>query len=126
MTNQSSCRSNQPGCSGYGRQMPGQGRPAPGRSMNAPGRINRPAPGCPVKEPRTVSGGSDCGRRQENHCDHSDRSGVVCVKTENFPVGMAYVPMQTWGPIYEPGKALCQGTLFPDLDKPFLGGRPAR
>lgn len=38
------------------------------------------------------------------------------------PVGMAYVPWQMWGKIYEPCKALYRGTIFPELDKPFEGG----
>ncbi|MBR5543610.1 MAG: spore coat associated protein CotJA [Oscillospiraceae bacterium] len=36
-------------------------------------------------------------------------------------VGMAYVPMQVWGNITEPAEAICRGTQFPDLDKPFFG-----
>lgn len=42
--------------------------------------------------------------------------------TENFVVGMAYVPWQTWNNIYDPGKGFCRGTIFQDLDKPFEGG----
>lgn len=41
---------------------------------------------------------------------------------ENWPIAMAYVPMQGWGDIYEPEKALQRGTIFPCLDLPFLGG----
>jgi hypothetical protein len=37
------------------------------------------------------------------------------------PLAMAYIPMQKWGPIYDPEKGLKQGTIFPDLDFPFLG-----
>ncbi|MEQ2534089.1 spore coat associated protein CotJA [Lachnospira hominis (ex Hitch et al. 2024)] len=37
-------------------------------------------------------------------------------------VGMAYVPWQRWGDIYEPCKALARGTIFAALDKPFKGG----
>jgi hypothetical protein len=37
--------------------------------------------------------------------------------------GMAYVPWQHWGEVYEPCKALERGTLYPVLDKPFKGGR---
>ena len=37
-------------------------------------------------------------------------------------VAMAYVPVQTDADMYEPCKALQQGTLFPSLDKPFLRG----
>ncbi len=38
-------------------------------------------------------------------------------------LAMAYVPMQKLGAIYEDEVALQVGTLFPDLDKPFLMGR---
>lgn len=41
------------------------------------------------------------------------------------PVAMCYVPLQTLETVYEPETALRQGTLFPELDKPFLGGRSA-
>lgn len=38
-------------------------------------------------------------------------------------LAMVYAPAQTWQNLYEPGKALQQGTLFAELDKPFLGAR---
>lgn len=39
------------------------------------------------------------------------------------PLAMAYVPMQQWSCVYEDDhKALCRGTIFPCLDKPFLEG----
>ncbi|MBQ8815011.1 MAG: spore coat associated protein CotJA [Lachnospiraceae bacterium] len=63
--------------------------------------------------------------RDNHHSDHSGRS-VTCVANANFPVGMTYVPMQKWGPLYDHQKALCQGTLFPEMDKPFMGGRALR
>ncbi len=34
-------------------------------------------------------------------------------------VTMAYVPYQNASALYAPEQALCKGTLFPDLDKPF-------
>ena len=34
-------------------------------------------------------------------------------------VTMAYVPFQNAGELYAPEQALCRGTLFPELDKPF-------
>ena len=40
-------------------------------------------------------------------------------------VAMAYVPFQQFGTIYDPERGLRSGTIFPDLDKPFLGGRGA-
>lgn len=39
------------------------------------------------------------------------------------PLAMAYVPMQKIGKVYEPEVALNAGTLYPELDKPFLAGR---
>lgn len=40
---------------------------------------------------------------------------------ENPVVAMAYVPFQTDSTTYDEMKALKAGTLFPVLDKPFLG-----
>ncbi len=37
---------------------------------------------------------------------------------------MAFVPpQQQLTAVYEPDKALERGTLFPELDKPWIGGR---
>lgn len=38
------------------------------------------------------------------------------------PEAMAYIPFQQFGTTYEPEKGLKNGTIFPELDKPFLGG----
>lgn len=38
-------------------------------------------------------------------------------------VAMAYVPFQQWCDVYNSDKALCQGTVFPVLDLPFMGVR---
>ncbi|MBQ6163959.1 MAG: spore coat associated protein CotJA [Clostridia bacterium] len=35
---------------------------------------------------------------------------------------MAYVPFQTDRKVYGASEALCKGTLFPVLNKPFKGG----
>lgn len=37
-------------------------------------------------------------------------------------VGMAYVPWQQLQTVYEPDRGYTRGTVFPDLDKPFLAG----
>lgn len=34
---------------------------------------------------------------------------------------MAYVPFQSWNKTYEPSVGFERGTIFPCLDKPFLG-----
>ena len=48
-----------------------------------------------------------------------------CMNKKNLPqvVGMTYVPWQHWGEVYEPCRALKYGTLFPILNKPFVGCR---
>lgn len=45
---------------------------------------------------------------------------------DSFPIAMAYVPWQTWENIYEADMGLKQGTIFKELDKPFVCGRGVR
>lgn len=55
----------------------------------------------------------------------NDNSGGSCQPSrfpQNTPLAMAYVPFQQWGETYDDDKALSRGTLFPELDLPFLGG----
>ncbi len=37
------------------------------------------------------------------------------------PLAIAYVPFQEWEKTYDEQAALCRGTIFPSLDKPFIG-----
>ena len=39
------------------------------------------------------------------------------------PIGMGYVPWQQWGQTYPLERALERGTIFPELDLPFMMGR---
>ena len=39
----------------------------------------------------------------------------------DMPIAMAYVPWQKWQDLYEPCNGLESGTIFKELDKPFLG-----
>ncbi len=41
---------------------------------------------------------------------------------EETPVAMAYVPLQFFEEEYEPTVAFKNGTLFPELNKPFTAG----
>ena len=52
-----------------------------------------------------------------NKPDKSDKNSCI----DSLPLAMAYVPMQAFSTQYDPEAALCRGTLFPDLDKPFVG-----
>lgn len=40
---------------------------------------------------------------------------------ENTSLAMAYIPFQMWEKPYEVDVALSRGTIFPSLDKPFIG-----
>ena len=46
----------------------------------------------------------------------------------NQPISfaMAYVPYQQWKRTYEPSLGIERGTIFPELDKPFLGEEALR
>lgn len=37
------------------------------------------------------------------------------------PIGMAYVPFQSWEKPYDDNVGFVRGTIFPSLDKPFIG-----
>ena len=39
----------------------------------------------------------------------------------NMPIAMAYVPWQIWRDIYDAEKGFACGTIFQELNKPFLG-----
>ena len=42
---------------------------------------------------------------------------------QQFPVGMGYIPWQSWGQTYPLDRAFMAGTIFPALDYRFYYGR---
>ncbi len=40
---------------------------------------------------------------------------------EHTPLGMSYVPFQSWDTVYDENTAFPRGTIFPLLDFPFCG-----
>lgn len=40
---------------------------------------------------------------------------------DSVPLGMAYVPFQKWRMLYEEDVGFERGTVFKELDKPFIG-----
>lgn len=44
----------------------------------------------------------------------------------DYPVAMAYVPWQQFTNVYDPDKALCIGTIFPELNLPYTGKETVR
>lgn len=114
MTNQSGCRSNRSGSPGSFTERPcsRQNRVNQGYSAPRTGSSSRSA--CPVTEQNA------CG------CEGPTVTSEICVSSEKFPIGMTYTPMQQWKNLYCPSTGLQQGTIFADLDKPFVGRRTAR
>lgn len=71
--------------------------------------------GCPGgRMPRPASGGNASFRSCRPRPDWSE-----------FPIGMAYVPWQSFRNLYSYEKAFCVGSLFQELDQPFMIGRCA-
>ncbi len=53
--------------------------------------------------------------------DGGEYTGLPALPAVTVPA-MAYVPFQTDRRVYDASDALCKGTLFPVLNKPFKGG----
>ncbi len=66
----------------------------------------------------TVNSGENIAKKQKGEINLENAIGS-CVNS--LPLAMAYVPMQKWQKLYEPEMSLMRGTMFAELDKPFLG-----
>lgn len=56
-------------------------------------------------------------------CPDMRQDSVIRFDMERFPVAMGYVPWQHWHTVYGLEKGLKCGTIFPELNKPFMGVR---
>lgn len=62
--------------------------------------------------------------------DDQDKNGqngtlpVDAIDPRLLALAMGFVPYQSWETPYATDVALSRGTIFPGLDKPFLGERP--
>jgi len=64
----------------------------------------------------------NCENKHNDNHNHNENCNMnSCI--DNMPLAMAYVPMQKWKNVYNNDVALKRGTIFPELDLPFLGGR---
>ena len=86
-------------------------------------RYNRMSSPCSIQQRQTsgttVMPKESCNCTRETHNKSFEQD---C--TENLsemPLAMAYVPWQKWQNIYEICKGFHRGTIFSELDKPFLG-----
>ncbi len=60
---------------------------------------------------------------QPRNVSSSRPAPIPCMPTGSScqVLAMAYVPMQTFQALYEPCEGFGQGTIFSELNKPFLG-----
>ena len=64
----------------------------------------------------------DCNATSKMSCavsDHHDALG-------GMTIAMAYVPWQLWRDVCDTEKGFCGGTIFEELNKPFLGAGGVR
>lgn len=50
-----------------------------------------------------------------------DNKFPACFDNGSVPLAMAYVPFQKWGMLYDEEVGMQRGTIFKQLDKPFIG-----
>ena len=48
-------------------------------------------------------------------------SDIMTPFPKETPLAMAYVPFQMWEKPYDDAVGFVRGTIFPSLDKPFIG-----
>lgn len=77
-------------------------------TMRQTGRGNRPSSA--VRVPRMEMPQDVCC---DDKAEYDELSGM--------PIAMAYVPWQEWRAVYEAEKGFHRGTIFEELDKPFMG-----
>ena len=63
------------------------------------------------------SGGGRYPAQEECGCRNS------LEKIDQYPLAMAYVPWQKFGNIYELEEGFRAGTIFPELNQPFMRAR---
>lgn len=104
--------------------MPERDRRMPMREERMPMREER----MPMREERMPM------REGQMSMMHPWMSGLQCRMPRQedqrtlseFPIGMGYVPWQRWCQTYPMPQALERGTIFPELDLPFVMGRCQR
>ncbi len=74
------------------------------------------------------------GQYRQDNCDMPSKNCIpekTCVmespcfmgKNTEWPIGMTYLPMQKWRDIYPLDEGFHRGTIFKELDLPFIGRR---
>ena len=71
--------------------------------------------------------GRSCGRSPVSSAPNAESMPCMeCISHSDHVLAMAYVPWQQFSSVYEPDRALSAGTIFPELDKPFLAAKGGR
>ena len=78
--------------------------------------------------------GRSCGRSPVSSAPNAESMPCMeCISPSGNPscdsdhvLAMAYVPWHQFSSVYEPDRALSAGTIFPELDKPFLAAKGGR
>ena len=94
-------------------------------------------PDCGMREPRIEPRMDARMEKRMGSCMdgqmHKAKAGEMSFIRENevcgcgqYPIGMAYVPWQAFKDIYDMERALNAGTIFAELEKPFIGRRAYR
>ena len=78
-----------------------------------------PETGCALWQEQAYGCGLTPSPCMEAPCVADPKNGVLL---GDLPLVMAYVPSQSWRQLYDEAKALKAGTLFQELDLPFMGG----
>lgn len=85
------------------------------------------------RRPMYPQGSRNMGYNQNQQCGCGVTPVLEAVKSgcdtmssmdrclDKLPLAMSYVPMQKWRNIYDTATALKAGTIFQELDLPFLG-----
>ena len=89
-----------------------------------------------IRTPRERIEGDFLRRMLESSYGHSHAvaaqvNDTVCCERGNYgltdyPLAMVYAPVQQWRKLYDNDTALCRGTLFKELDLPFLASDGSR
>lgn len=68
----------------------------------------------------------DMNRSMPNDMAHYMRDHEGSCMCDDYPIGMGYVPWQEFKNLYEAEKGFHAGTIFMELEKPFIGRRMYR
>lgn len=102
-----------PPANGEDPALPWPGEGSPGTSNPSCGNRPKPNPS-PIEPPvNEGEGGNNNGDNTQMPCDSIDPALLS--------LAMGFVPAQIWETPYDLDIALKRGTIFPSLDKPFLG-----